>query len=475
MLRKRNLVFGALLLVLLGCNTNQQTSSSSNVSLSDSSSIFESIESESSTESSSSTNISSESTSNSSEMMSSSTTSSSEESSSSISSIESSASEISTPSDSSTSSSIQQPFANEKAVGDYKGYVPGMIYIKENEYLQESGQTSIGPSTVQTITFTNDENVYCDTKNDRNMYYFNGEDMIFFVAYGTSQNLSLSEAYIGLYIKTDAQIDEENTYSLYTGPSKNEIESHYLQVALTNGEVKNVYFDFYTKNVKFNVSIQEVSGTGFIKNTIFEVKDEKNKTLKNFKIDTLAGQYDGKRHYCQSVKKDYCAGTFTGEKGDLVLDGFGKGTLNNNPITYTVSNFEIKITFADKKQCQVTVDIKTKTYLVNEIVSYVGKTYEGTFTEESYDDYYGWGSSETVKIIIQFTSESKVDFSLINYSNNSRYGTYVIENNLVKITFNSVGTLTLTPQENGFTITGVNPSPFLGYYGLNGLVLTLKE
>lgn len=156
---------------------------------------------------------------------------------------------------------------------------------------------------------------------------------------------------------------------------------------------------------------------------------------------------------------DGLQGTYTGEKGDLVLDGAGKATLGEESYTYTVlEDGKVKLV---QGGTTITIELGEGTYTVTEEVlsenDYMGYTFSGDFERDG-DTY-----TMNVTFLDALNAEFSIKFGSVQMVPNSNWPsdpvqTYEIgEDGVVTLhTFDSDGhaiDLTLTPTEDKSTLT----------------------
>ncbi|MCQ2776258.1 MAG: Ig-like domain-containing protein [Bacilli bacterium] len=276
-----------------------------------------------------------------------------------------------------------------------------------------------------------------------------------------------------VFVRAESEDDEQADYSANSVTFNNGLNVA-VQV-LHNGEPYfNAFIDYANEKVYAgNVNYKFIAGS--------KVTDLNN----SFEV------YYGQRllaKVCYSpvdkkwvpVTDDMVSGTFKGAQGDLVLGGFGSGSLNGDPITYTLNgnNLSGKNTVT-KAKFTLVIEPMFKEYMRYEEIPYVApayldKTYQGVGTF-----YYSSNLSDTnssnynALMTVTFLEDDLVDwmlytesvkksgnfntkFSRISWTNASAAGksTYTVDEatNRVSITFvfyyNSVKSMTWQFQFN---------------------------
>ena len=160
---------------------------------------------------------------------------------------------------------------------------------------------------------------------------------------------------------------------------------------------------------------------------------------------------------------DGLQGTYTGDKGDLVLNGGGSATLDGTTYTYSVGENDTIVLISGATTITISLDLDSYTYTViseqgpeNE---YHGYLYSGYLT-----DNYGDSTPFSIEFVTGSTCKLTVGTSYATFIPNSSWPTDAVETYSIDeasgvITVNTYDqdgdpiTLTLTPNEDKTILT----------------------
>lgn len=256
------------------------------------------------------------------------------------------------------------------------------------------------------------------------------------------------------------KLDPEDENSLYTMDYEIFGDNSFISVQYyRDGEPYAAAFvDYYGTFVSdphyhLDVTFEFVEGEKITDdNAHYLVKGEDGATL--CEVGTSGGT--GQNH---RVLLDGRQGTYTGEDGDLVLDGSGTATLGGESYTYTILE-DGKIQLV-QGGTMITIELGEGTYTVLEKVvaenDYIGYTYSGTFERDG-DSY-----TMSVTFLDALNAEMSIKWGYTEMVPNSSWPsnpvqTYAIgEDGVITLhTYDNNGDaidLTLTPNEDKSTLT----------------------
>ncbi len=289
----------------------------------------------------------------------------------------------------------------------------------------DSPLTSFSESTVEVDP--NDKNHFVSSGYSKNHVFFDGDDTIFYSDnYGIS-GWYLETKDKGGSVASSSSTGY-HSYTIGVGSSSFNVTHALFNLECANGEVITMYFDKAASKVYWDVTTRLASGVnGFTKDDILEVIDNRGNVIDVIKIrdsnsygkiyadrvvlDGFEGVYQNstdpfasnlelsgygtakigsiegtykfdeglivftgaektrlyvvnKDTMTYEVSTDLMEGTYTGELGDLVLDGYGAGTLNGEAISYNKVSATMVEVVKGEESTKYVIDKEAGTYVV---------------------------------------------------------------------------------------------------------------
>lgn len=310
-----------------------------------------------------------------------------------------------------------------------------------------------------------------ENENDTSKYYLTYTDNVLFYTYYSNKIVD-NDVYV--FVKNDGS---SFTYKKSIFGNKNKSGKDYLAIEIYDDKelLTGIFVDTIKKELYIDVTFS------FTQEGISSISD-KNAAYTVIKDGVTIATVDNFGDNLYAVL-DGLQGAYTGDNGDLVLDGAATATYQDKTWSYTFNqetNTLNLVSGGDK--ASLTLDMTAKTYvaLSSEVPEneYDGKTYEGSW----YDDYFEgsytmsvtFGKGGTAEITIKAASVTY--YPILRTHPNEGIDTYTInDNGTVTITMYDGSTqkqLVLTPNadKTSFTID----KNFSNVYKTSMCTLTLK-
>lgn len=214
----------------------------------------------------------------------------------------------------------------------------------------------------------------------------------------------------------------------------------YYHVSFADGVI-DVYYDDEKKEIYWDVTTEYLSGDGSAVGDIVAIKKD-DKVLATFKIKALSRKNDGYQHEVEEVSADSVVGSYTNGDSTLVLNGFGKATLDGASGSYVIDSEnanKILVTIGEDEKAFI-LDLENHTFASATLPT---DGYEGTYSGANGDlvlDGYG------------------------NATLNGVTGTYVLDNNLITVTVNET-TYSYELNKDGSSYTALSTFAGLKFKG----------
>lgn len=296
-----------------------------------------------------------------------------------------------------------------------------------------------------------------DADDTSDIYQIMYSEKILFTSYGLS--ISSDIGYDNLFaIKKENASDDNSSYTVVYEliNSRSAAVVQYLK----DGEAyAGAFIDIANDKVYLNVRFDLLNETTSITDTMAEYDIINLDT--NEKIVSVSSTGTGGNN--NRIFLDGLQGTYTGDKGDLVLNGGGSATLDGTTYTYSVGENNTIVLISGATTITISLDLDSYTYTViseqgpeNE---YHGYLYSGYLT-----DNYGDSTPFSIEFVTGSTCKLTVGTSYVTYIPNSQWPTDAVETYSIDeasgvITVNTYDqdgdpiTLTLTPNEDKTILT----------------------
>lgn len=296
-----------------------------------------------------------------------------------------------------------------------------------------------------------------DADDASDIYQIMYSEKILFTSFGLS--ISSDIGYDNLFaIKKENASDDNSSYTVVYELINN--RSATVVQYLKDGEAyAGAFIDIANDKVYLNVRFDLLNETTSITDTMAEYDIINLDT--NEKIVSVSSTGTGGNN--NRIFLDGLQGTYTGDKGDLVLNGGGSATLDGTTYTYSVGENNTIVLISGATTITISLDLDSYTYTViseqgpeNE---YHGYLYSGYLT-----DNYGDSTPFSIEFVTGSTCKLTVGTSYVTYIPNSQWPTDAVETYSINeasgvITVNTYDqdgdpiTLTLTPNQDKTILT----------------------
>ena len=327
-----------------------------------------------------------------------------------------------------TLNEVESVFKGTKVPGTYQGYkgnysttvkvelyedgtakMDGTKYKAATEYKENvyslAQDTSYSPKTsyVYVDTVEEEKDGEMQYKSTRLLVDVDGEALS-----GKSDTYVVANN-LGAY-----NVDASFTYAIFTKVGySTKVTKQYYHVSFADGVI-DVYYDDENKEIYWDVTTEYLSGDGSAVGDIVAIKKD-DKVLATFKIKVLDRRNNGYQHEVEEVSADSVVGSYTNGDSTLVLNGFGKVTLDGASGSYTIDSEnanKILVKIGEDEKAFI-LDLENHTFSSAALPT---DGYEGTYSGANGDlvlDGYG------------------------NATLNGVTGTYVLDNSLITVTVNN--------------------------------------
>ena len=304
-------------------------------------------------------------------------------------------------------------------------------YDDETKTMTGHGQNSYGSSEEYTIKYT---------------------DKLLFTSFGLSLDSDIDNDNI-YAVKKENESDSDDSYTVtYEVISSKATVVQYFK----DGQpYVGAFVDAANDKVYLNVRFDLLNDTTSIIDTMaeYEIYDLDTNQVVAHVTSTGSGGSSNR------VFLDGLQGTYTGDRGDLTLDGNGSATLGETSYSYTVNEQGNVVLTLGGTTITITLDTELNTYTViseqEAENDYQGFTFSGTFNDN-------WGDSNSISI--KFTTATNCELKVGMFIPNNSWPddavqTYQIDEVTGIITINTYNesgnpiTLTLTPNEDKTVLT----------------------
>lgn len=304
-------------------------------------------------------------------------------------------------------------------------------YDDETKTMTGHGQDSYGSSEEYTIKYT---------------------DKLLFTSFGLSLDSDIDNDNI-YAVKKENESDSDDSYTVtYEVISSKATVVQYFK----DGQpYVGAFVDAANDKVYLNVRFDLLNDTTSIIDTMaeYEIYDLDTNQVVAHVTSTGSGGSSNR------VFLDGLQGTYTGDRGDLTLDGNGSATLGETSYSYTVNEQGNVVLTLGGTTITITLDTELNTYTViseqEAENDYQGFAFSGTFNDN-------WGDSNSISI--KFTTATNCELKVGMFIPNNSWPddavqTYQIDEVTGIITINTYNesgdpiTLTLTPNEDKTVLT----------------------
>lgn len=296
-----------------------------------------------------------------------------------------------------------------------------------------------------------------DADDASDIYQIMYSEKILFTSYGLSISSDIGSDNL-FAIKKENASDDNSSYTVVYELINN--KSAAVVQYLKDGEAyAGAFIDIANDKVYLNVRFDLLNETTSITDTMAEYDIINLDT--NEKIVSVSSTGNGGNN--NRIFLDGLQGTYTGDKGDLVLNGGGSATIDGTTYTYSVGENNTIVLISGATTITISLDLDSYTYTViseqgpeNE---YHGYLYSGYLT-----DNYGDSTPFSIEFVTGSTCKLTVGTSYITYIPNSQWPTDAVETYSIDeasgvITVNTYDqdgdpiTLTLTPNQDKTILT----------------------
>lgn len=296
-----------------------------------------------------------------------------------------------------------------------------------------------------------------DADDVSDIYQIMYSEKILFTSYGLSISSDIGNDNL-FAIKKENASDDNSSYTVVYELINN--RSAAVVQYLKDGEAyAGAFIDIANDKVYLNVRFDLLNDTTSITDTMAEYDIINLDT--NEKIVSVSSTGTGGNN--NRIFLDGLQGTYTGDKGDLVLNGGGSATLDGTTYTYSVGENNTIVLISGATTITISLDLDSYTYTViseqgpeNE---YHGYLYSGYLT-----DNYGDSTPFSIEFVTGSTCKLTVGTSYVTYIPNSQWPTDAVEtysideaSGVITVnTYNQDGdpiTLTLTPNQDKTILT----------------------
>ncbi len=296
-----------------------------------------------------------------------------------------------------------------------------------------------------------------DADDASDIYQIMYSEKILFTSYGLSISSDIGNDNL-FAIKKENASDDNSSYTVVYELINN--RSATVVQYLKDGEAyAGAFIDIANDKVYLNVRFDLLNETTSITDTMAEYDIINLDT--NEKIVSVSSTGNGGNN--NRIFLDGLQGTYTGDKGDLVLNGGGSATLDGTTYTYSVGENNTIVLISGATTITISLDLDSYTYTViseqgpeNE---YHGYLYSGYLT-----DNFGDSMPFSIEFVTGSTCKLTVGTSYITYIPNSQWPTDAVEtysideaSGVITVnTYNQDGdpiTLTLTPNQDKTILT----------------------
>ena len=296
-----------------------------------------------------------------------------------------------------------------------------------------------------------------DADDASDIYQIMYSEKILFSSYGLSISSDIGSDNL-FAIKKENASDDNASYTVVYELINN--RSATVVQYLKDGEAyAGAFIDIANDKVYLNVRFDLLNETTSITDKMAEYDIINLDT--NEKIVSVSSTGTGGNN--NRIFLDGLQGTYTGDKGDLVLNGGGSATLDGTTYTYSVGESNTIVLISGATTITISLDLDSYTYTViseqgpeNE---YHGYLYSGYLT-----DNFGDSLPFSIKFVTGSTCKLTVGTSYITYIPNSQWPTDAVETYSIDeasgvITVNTYDqdgdpiTLTLTPNQDKTILT----------------------
>ena len=296
-----------------------------------------------------------------------------------------------------------------------------------------------------------------DADDASDIYQIMYSEKILFSSYGLSISSDIGNDNL-FAIKKENASDDNASYTVVYELINN--RSATVVQYLKDGEAyAGAFIDIANDKVYLNVRFDLLNETTSITDTMAEYDIINLDT--NEKIVSVSSTGTGGNN--NRIFLDGLQGTYTGDKGDLVLNGGGSATLDGTTYTYSVGENNTIVLISGATTITISLDLDSYTYTViseqgpeNE---YHGYLYSGYLT-----DNYGDSTPFSIEFVTGSTCKLTVGTSYVTYIPNSQWPTDAVETYSIDeasgvITVNTYDqdgdpiTLTLTPNQDKTILT----------------------
>ena len=296
-----------------------------------------------------------------------------------------------------------------------------------------------------------------DADDASDIYQIMYSEKILFTSYGLRISSDIGNDNL-FAVKKENASDDNSSYTVVYELINN--RSAAVVQYLKDGEAyAGAFIDIANDKVYLNVRFDLLNETTSITDTMAEYDIINLDT--NEKIVSVSSTGSGGNN--NRIFLDGLQGTYTGDKGDLVLNGGGSATLDGTTYTYSVGENDTIVLISGATTITISLDLDSYTYTViseqgpeNE---YHGHLYSGYLT-----DNYGDSTPFSIEFVTGSTCKLTVGTSYATFIPNSSWPsdaveTYSIDEASGVITVNTYDqdgdpiTLTLAPNEDKTILT----------------------
>ena len=296
-----------------------------------------------------------------------------------------------------------------------------------------------------------------DADDASDIYQIMYSEKILFSSYGLRISSDIGNDNL-FAVKKENASDDNSSYTVVYELINN--RSAAVVQYLKDGEAyAGAFIDIANDKVYLNVRFDLLNETTSITDTMAEYDIINLDT--NEKIVSVSSTGTGGNN--NRIFLDGLQGTYTGDKGDLVLNGGGSATLDGTTYTYSVGENSTIVLISGATTITISLDLDSYTYTViseqgpeNE---YHGYLYSGYLT-----DNFGDSMPFSIEFVTGSTCKLTVGTSYITYIPNSQWPTDAVETYSIDeasgvITVNTYDqdgdpiTLTLTPNQDKTILT----------------------
>lgn len=389
---------------------------------------------------------------------------------------------------------VEAPFKNNPIIGEYDGGFSPSSYnygapSNESTKIDAFGKIGKYASSSYQLTQVDENGKHYSSPNGYNkdsQYFVNeSNDAILYlvgassyVSYKYNSNItSYTSKYIVLYSKGRGQLytsSSTETYAIYTG-SADSVKTIFIQAQFKKSvdsedvySTVSVYFDLTTDEIVWDAKAEILSGDRQKANSVVSIQQSEGTEIVKLKLTSTPSKYLSSSAEIAVASSE--AGTYTKEGADdLVLDGFGNGTLGEEAITYTVKKENVVVVTKGEEEFTYVLNPDEGTYdeYTAPAFSYVGKTYSGTFYDVDVDE----------KMSITFngepSDENNVDVILGSYGDKTMKYT-IGDDDKITLSHNE-GKIVLVNQNGALKIESATGNLWGTSYYLTDVILSCPE